>query len=72
MSLADIPTALQALRDGKPIIVADDEGRENEGDVVIAAQFASQEWIAWAVRYTQSAAASPALLGSGAPVPAEI
>jgi 3,4-dihydroxy 2-butanone 4-phosphate synthase / GTP cyclohydrolase II len=59
MSLADIPTALQALRDGKPIIVADDEGRENEGDVVIAAQFASQEWIAWAVRYTSGYLCAP-------------
>ncbi|WP_309708917.1 GTP cyclohydrolase II [Pseudolysinimonas sp.] len=59
MSLADIPTALQALRDGKPIIVADDEGRENEGDVVMAAQFASQEWIAWTVRYTSGYLCAP-------------
>jgi 3,4-dihydroxy 2-butanone 4-phosphate synthase/GTP cyclohydrolase II len=59
MSLADIPTALQALRDGKPIIVADDEGRENEGDVVMAAQFASQEWIAWAVRYSSGYLCAP-------------
>jgi len=59
MSLADIPTALQALRDGKPIIVADDEGRENEGDVVLAAQFASQEWIAWAVRYSSGYLCAP-------------
>jgi len=50
MSLADIPTALAALRLGKPVIVADDEGRENEGDVTISAQLASQEWIAWLVR----------------------
>ena len=42
MSLADIPTALEELRAGKPIIVVDDEGRENEGDVVLAAEFASQ------------------------------
>ncbi len=37
MSLADIPTALAALAEGKPVIVADDEGRENEGDVILAA-----------------------------------
>jgi 3,4-dihydroxy 2-butanone 4-phosphate synthase/GTP cyclohydrolase II len=59
MSLADIPTALQALRDGKPVIVADDEGRENEGDVVMAAQFASQEWITWAVRYSSGYLCAP-------------
>ncbi|MGB3910384.1 MAG: GTP cyclohydrolase II [Pseudolysinimonas sp.] len=59
MSLADIPTALRALADGKPVIVADDEGRENEGDVVLAAQFASQEWIAWTVRHTSGYLCAP-------------
>lgn len=59
MSLADIPTALAALAAGKPIIVADDEGRENEGDVVMAAQFASQEWIAWTVRHTSGYLCAP-------------
>lgn len=59
MSLADIPTALAALAAGKPVIVADDEGRENEGDVVLAAQFASQEWIAWTVRHTSGYLCAP-------------
>ena len=36
MSLATIPEALAALREGKPVLVADDEGRENEGDVTHA------------------------------------
>ena len=59
MSLADIPTALEALRAGRPVIVADDEGRENEGDVVMAAQFASREWIAWTVRHTSGYLCAP-------------
>lgn len=59
MSLADIPTALRALQSGRPIIVADDEARENEGDVVMAAQFASQEWIAWAVRHSSGYLCAP-------------
>lgn len=59
MTLSDIPTALQALREGRPVIVADDEGRENEGDVVMAAQFASQEWIAWTVRHTSGYLCAP-------------
>jgi 3,4-dihydroxy 2-butanone 4-phosphate synthase/GTP cyclohydrolase II len=59
MSLADIPTALKALAEGKPVIVADDEGRENEGDIVMAAQFASQEWIAWTVRHTSGYLCAP-------------
>ncbi|MBN9151841.1 MAG: GTP cyclohydrolase II [Cryobacterium sp.] len=59
MSLADIPTALEELRRGKPVIVVDDEGRENEGDVIISAQLASQEWIAWMVRHTSGYLCAP-------------
>ncbi|WP_411701103.1 3,4-dihydroxy-2-butanone-4-phosphate synthase [Conyzicola sp.] len=59
MSLADIPTALDALRAGRPVIVVDDEGRENEGDVVLAAQFASQEWLAWLVRNSSGFICAP-------------
>ena len=59
MSLSEIPAALQALRDGRPIIVADDEGRENEGDVVIAAQTATQETVAWMVRVTSGYLCAP-------------
>jgi len=59
MSLADIPTALDALRAGRPIIVADDESRENEGDVIIAAQSASQETLAWMVRNTSGFICAP-------------
>jgi 3,4-dihydroxy 2-butanone 4-phosphate synthase/GTP cyclohydrolase II len=59
MSLADIPTALHALQQGRPIIVADDEGRENEGDIIIAAESASQEWVAWMVRYSSGFICAP-------------
>jgi 3,4-dihydroxy 2-butanone 4-phosphate synthase/GTP cyclohydrolase II len=59
MSLADIPTALDALRAGRPIIVADNESRENEGDVIIAAGLASQEWLAWMVRQTSGFICAP-------------
>lgn len=59
MSLAEIPVALEALRAGRPIIVADDEGRENEGDVIISAQNASQETVAWMVRVTSGYLCAP-------------
>jgi 3,4-dihydroxy 2-butanone 4-phosphate synthase/GTP cyclohydrolase II len=59
MSLADIPTALDQLRAGRPIIVVDDESRENEGDVVLAAEFASQEWLAWLVRNSSGFICAP-------------
>ena len=38
-----IDDALEALRNGGIIIVTDDEGRENEGDMICAAQFATTE-----------------------------
>ena len=38
-----IEKALQDLRDGKVIMVMDDEGRENEGDFICAAEFATTE-----------------------------
>src|SRR5690606_39889994 len=58
-SLSDIRTALQALREGRPVIVADDEGRENEGDVVLAAETASQEWVAWTVKNSSGFICAP-------------
>jgi len=43
MSFSTIDEAIEALRNGRVIIVADDEDRENEGDLVCAAQFATPE-----------------------------
>ncbi len=42
---ATVPEALDDLREGKMVIVCDDEDRENEGDLTMAAQFASAERI---------------------------
>ncbi len=38
-----IEEAIEDFKNGKPIIVADDEDRENEGDVIVPAQFASPQ-----------------------------
>jgi 3,4-dihydroxy 2-butanone 4-phosphate synthase/GTP cyclohydrolase II len=59
MSLTTIPVALDALRAGRPVIVVDDEGRENEGDVVLSAQLATQETIAWTVRNSSGFLCAP-------------
>ena len=40
-----IEAAIEAIRAGQMIILVDDEHRENEGDLVIAAQFATAETI---------------------------
>ena len=59
MSLTDIPTAFTALSEGRPIIVVDNESRENEGDLVLAAQFATQEWLAFMIRHTSGFICAP-------------
>ncbi len=59
MSLADIPTAIAALAEGRPIIVVDNESRENEGDFIIAAQFATQEYLAWMIRHSSGFICAP-------------
>ena len=45
MAIAGIPEALEALRQGQFLVVVDDEHRENEGDLVLAAEFATPEAI---------------------------
>jgi 3,4-dihydroxy 2-butanone 4-phosphate synthase/GTP cyclohydrolase II len=40
-----IADALAAIRNGESIVVVDDENRENEGDLICAAQFATPEQI---------------------------
>ena len=52
MALSTIEQAIEALKAGKPVLVADDEGRENEGDAIIAAELVTPEWMAWIVRHT--------------------
>ncbi|MEV7631474.1 GTP cyclohydrolase II [Microbacterium sp. NPDC089318] len=59
MSLSPISDALDALRAGKPIIVADDENRENEGDIIISAELATAETMAWMVRWTSGLICAP-------------
>lgn len=40
-----IEDALEDFKNGKPLVVADDEDRENEGDLIISAQFVTPEFI---------------------------
>jgi len=59
MSLTPIPEVLDALRAGRIVLVADDEGRENEGDAIMAAELATQESIAWIVRNSSGLLCAP-------------
>jgi 3,4-dihydroxy 2-butanone 4-phosphate synthase/GTP cyclohydrolase II len=47
-----IEQAVADMAAGKPVIVVDDEDRENEGDLIFAAQLATPELLAFTVRHT--------------------
>jgi len=50
--LDSIEDAVAAIKAGQPVIVADDTDRENEGDIVFAAEDATTELMAFTIRYT--------------------
>ncbi len=57
--LATVEEALAELRAGRPVLVADSPDRENEADVVLAAQSATPEWVAWTIRHSSGYLCAP-------------
>jgi 3,4-dihydroxy 2-butanone 4-phosphate synthase/GTP cyclohydrolase II len=51
MSVSSIKEAMVDIRSGKMVILMDDEDRENEGDLFMAAQFVTAEAINFMARY---------------------
>jgi 3,4-dihydroxy 2-butanone 4-phosphate synthase/GTP cyclohydrolase II len=51
MPVATIPEALEDIRQGKMVILVDDEDRENEGDLCMAAEKVTPEAINFMARY---------------------
>jgi 3,4-dihydroxy 2-butanone 4-phosphate synthase/GTP cyclohydrolase II len=47
-----IDDAIKAIADGRAVIVVDDEGRENEGDLIFAAEKATSDITAFMIRHT--------------------
>jgi 3,4-dihydroxy 2-butanone 4-phosphate synthase/GTP cyclohydrolase II len=50
--LDTIEAALLELAAGRPVLVVDDEDRENEGDIIFAAEHATRELLAFTIRYS--------------------
>ncbi|MDQ2797848.1 MAG: bifunctional 3,4-dihydroxy-2-butanone-4-phosphate synthase/GTP cyclohydrolase II [Actinomycetota bacterium] len=50
--LDSIERAIADVKSGKAVVVIDDEDRENEGDLIFAAELATAELVAFMVRYT--------------------
>ena len=51
MALSAIEDVIEDVRKGKMVIIVDDEDRENEGDVMVAAEKATPEVITFMARY---------------------
>ena len=49
--LSDIDDVLAEVRRGRPVILLDDDGRENEGDLVLPAAAVTPEWINFMAQY---------------------
>jgi 3,4-dihydroxy 2-butanone 4-phosphate synthase/GTP cyclohydrolase II len=53
VKFAEIEKALREMRSGRMIVIADDEDRENEGDLVIAAEMVTPEVINFMATYAR-------------------
>ena len=54
-----IEAVLEDVRAGKPVIVTDDASRENEGDLILAAERATAESVAFMVKHTSGVVCVP-------------
>ena len=57
--LDSIDQAIADIAAGKPVVVIDDEDRENEGDLIFAAELATPELVAFMVRYSSGYICAP-------------
>uniref|UniRef100_K3X3R1 3,4-dihydroxy-2-butanone-4-phosphate synthase n=1 Tax=Globisporangium ultimum (strain ATCC 200006 / CBS 805.95 / DAOM BR144) TaxID=431595 RepID=K3X3R1_GLOUD len=58
---SSIEEAIEAMKAGKFVAVMDNEDRENEGDLIMAAEFATEEAVAFMLRHTTGIICVPAL-----------
>jgi 3,4-dihydroxy 2-butanone 4-phosphate synthase/GTP cyclohydrolase II len=60
-TFATIPEAIDEIARGRIVIVVDDADRENEGDLIVAAEMITPETIAFMVRYTSGVICMPVM-----------
>ncbi len=58
-AFAPIEDAVRAIAQGKPVVVVDDESRENEGDIVMAADKVTPEAVAFIARHARGLLCAP-------------
>ncbi len=54
-----IEEILEDMRQGKPVVIMDDENRENEGDIIFAAEFATTENVNFMAKYARGLICMP-------------
>lgn len=54
-----IEDAIRAMAAGRPVLVVDNEDRENEGDIIFAAQHATPALMGWTIRYSSGVICVP-------------
>ncbi|MGD0558915.1 MAG: bifunctional 3,4-dihydroxy-2-butanone-4-phosphate synthase/GTP cyclohydrolase II [Streptosporangiaceae bacterium] len=59
----EVSRAIEDIAAGRPVVVVDDEDRENEGDVIFAASKATPELLSFAIRYARGLICVPMLGG---------
>lgn len=59
MTLSTVETAVAEIQRGGQVIVVDDEARENEGDLIMAAEGATAANVAFMIRYTSGIICAP-------------
>lgn len=59
LRLDPVPAAIAEIAAGRPVVVVDDEDRENEGDLILAAATATPEQVAFAVRHSSGLLCAP-------------
>jgi 3,4-dihydroxy 2-butanone 4-phosphate synthase/3,4-dihydroxy 2-butanone 4-phosphate synthase/GTP cyclohydrolase II len=57
--LDPVEAAIEAMAAGKAVIVVDNEDRENEGDIIFAAQHATPALMGWTIRYSSGVICVP-------------
>ncbi len=60
-AFATIPAAIEEIREGRIVIVVDDADRENEGDLIMAAEKVTPETIAFIVRHSSGVICAPVI-----------
>jgi len=61
VSFAPIESIVDAIRSGGMVIMVDDEDRENEGDLIIAAESATPEQVGFMLRHTSGIICLPVI-----------